>query len=330
MPKNMSIARSDLRLLVLVLGVFAVFILGPRVVRAVWVNMAAVELSGALQQQDLTRLQQIADTLSDRKRFDSADSSITRILAVLCAAKQPTACQGLLASEQDSGFPTDPLLSYWRGESYAFVGDMKTAYFLWKQAGAAPYFFYQARASVAAGAVEKALVQLETAVNVEPQVSDAFYLRGWIFERQGRWQEAEANYAQAISNQSFRWTRAADSVMLAKTYVGFGFVEYQLTGDLTRATASLQMAITVNPEEPWAFIRLCDVYRLAGDASRALEACDEAIRILPDQQWAFFSRARVFILVGQNECAKHDLETVLRFDPTYAPAQELLAEIDRD
>lgn len=326
----MSMARSVLRLLVLVLGALMVSIFGLRVVRVARVNMANVELTGALQQRDLARLQQIAETFSDRERFDSADPGIVRILAVLCAARQTIACQALSTSQGDSGFSTDPLFSFWRGESYALVGDMEMAYAFWRQADAAPYFFHQASSLVAADDAEKALAQLETAVNVEPQVSDTFYLRGWILERQGHWHEANANYAQAIANQSFLWTSTADSVMLAKAYVGLGFTEYQITGDLVRATAGLQMAIAINPEEPWAFIRLCDIYRLAGDASRALEACDEAVRMLPDQQWAFFSRARAFVLAGQNERARHDLETVLRIDPTYAPAQELLVEINRN
>ncbi len=302
-------------------------LLAGRGITGVRLNRNNAKLLSALQRPGEAQLQAVAEDFAALKHGALDDERVARQLAFLCVQGQSVACDAALLPEREGSAFAGPLLSFWLGKAYALRGDMPAALALWQRAGAASYFFHQARIDVEQGDVEQAVANLDVVVKLEPLASDAFYLKGWILERQGRWRESNANYAQAIANGTFLWADMAESARLAQAYIGFGFTEYQATHDLTRATAALERASILNPQDPWAFIRLCDVYRLAGDAPRALEACDEAVRLMPDQLWALFSRARAWVLAEQYEPAITDLKSVLELDPTYMPARELLAEI---
>ena len=296
-------------------------------ITGVWLNRNNAKLLSALQRPGETQLQAVAEDFTVLKHGLPDDERVARQLAFLCVQGQAVACDAALLPEREGIAFAGPLFSFWLGKAYALRGDMPAALALWQRAGAAPYFFHQAQIYAEQGNVERAVANLDVVVQLEPLASDAFYLKGWILERQGRWRESNANYAQAIASGTFLWADIAESARLAQAYIGFGFTEYQATHDLTRAIAALKTAGALNPQDPWAFIRLCDVYRLAGDARRALAACDEAVRLMPDQHWALFSRARARVLAEQYEPAIKDLESVLELDPTYMPARELLAEI---
>jgi len=300
--------------------------LAVRAVQAGFMNAGSIALVRAVNHSERQGLSQAVGIFRNVPRGEK-NSAVQRHLAFTCMTLHDWACARSAAEKGIALAPDDVLVNFYLGHLYAFAGELDSAVIVWRRAGAAPYFFHQGRYALTQGNIQKAIQHLKVASSIEPKISDAFYLLGRIQEEQGKWQEARENYAQAIANNHFVWHQVADVVMLARAYVGWGYTEYQTTRDLERATLLLKAATVLNPDEAWAFIRLCDVYRLAGDVAKALPMCNQAVQIMPNQPWSFFARARVFMLAGQYQQAKQDLETALAIDTSFQPAREALTQV---
>lgn len=248
-----------------------------------------------------------------------ASVSILRSLALVCEALEDQACweSWLLKELQIS--PGNVLAEYRLGALYDSTNRRNKAIAMWRQAEAAPFFFYRALLEQSQGKTEQALDDLDIAIQTAPNVSDAYYLRATIYELRADWRNARLDYEKAVQNQNFTWRN--DEVWLARAYIGLGYTTYQDTKNLDPAVSALYSAIEIDPNEGWSYIRLCDIYRLAGQPITASKWCDKAVQRMPDQQWSFFSRGRAYMQLGEYELAARDFEMTLAIAPTYAPAK---------
>jgi tetratricopeptide (TPR) repeat protein len=290
-------------------------------------NKGNIGLVKAVNQSDHQGLLEAFAIFQRLTLMAEEDPVALRSQGYICMLLQDWGCARSALEMGERLAPNDVMISFRLGNLYASDEEWDSAIVAWKQAGAAPYLFYHGQDALVQGEVQQAIQYLRLASLIEPEVSDAFYLLGVIHERQGSWQEARENYAQAVGNNLFIWHEIADTVMLARAYAGFGFAEYQITRNLEYAIMLLTTSADANPDDGWTLIRLCDVNRLAGDWMQALIACDRAVQVMPNQHWSFFSRARVFMLAQKYEQAKQDLEIVLSIDPTFSPAQDALSEV---
>jgi len=133
--------------------------------------------------------------------------------------------------------------------------------------------FYDYRASLllTVGRVDDARKDLEQALSLSPNDSDALALQAVIAVAQN-----EQDKAQAAATQA---TKAAPNS--ATAYIALSYAQ-QARFDLAGARASLEKAVKLDPKNALAWARLAEIYSSFRQLAQAKDAADKAVAIDPN------------------------------------------------
>ena len=125
----------------------------------------------------------------------------------------------------------------------------------------------------------------------------AFTNRGLAYKRKGQWDQAIADYSEAIRLKS-------DD---AQVFNNRGNAHFH-KGQLERAIKDYDDAIRLKPDLAVAFSNRGNVYRKKGQFDRAIEEYDKAIRIEPGNAQVFADRGLAYEKKGEPTQALRDFE----------------------
>ena len=133
---------------------------------------------------------------------------------------------------------------------------------------------------------DKAIADLDAAIEKFKNFIDGYTLRGEIYSTLGRRKEALADFTRAIAMEKDR-----------RHYNRRG-VEYAVDGQYKKAGADLQRAIEMAPAHPSATDTMGYLYLLEGHPRKAEKCFQKAISLDPDQPYSYGSLAYVMNLDG--------------------------------
>ncbi len=165
---------------------------------------------------------------------------------------------------------------------------------------------YISRASAyrAKGDYDRALADLDKALQLDPKSAPALLERASIYHVKGEFGRAIADYDRALKLDK---DSAAALSGRARAYRG--------KGDLEKALADFDEAVRLDPKSASTHVDRGAIYQAQGDFDRAIVDYDRAIQIDPKDANAFLGRANAYRGKHDLERAKQDLESVMKSRP---------------
>jgi tetratricopeptide (TPR) repeat protein len=159
------------------------------------------------------------------------------------------------------------------------------------------------------GDYDRAIENYDEAIRLNPGHADAFSNRGVAYARKGDYDRAIENYDEAIRLNPNHANALYDRGNA-----------YRRKGDYDRAIQNYDEAIRLNPKHANAFSNRGIAYGRKGDYDRAIENYDEAIRLNPNHVNALYNRGNAYRRKGDYNQAVQDYDQVIRLNPKYADA----------
>lgn len=199
------------------------------------------------------------------------------------------------------------------------------------------------------GRLDKAIKEYETALQLDPNYTDAYCNLGFIYERQGRLERAIAVYVSALQINPisswiylslgrvyYRKRRYRDAIEVlskgleiepqnAYAHVLMGLA-YSVTGQLDEGINELKEALRIDSCSDLAYLNLGLAYSQKGRYDHAADAYKEAIRINPKNKLAHYNLGVLYLSKGETALARRELELALQYG--YEPARKLLREMN--
>jgi tetratricopeptide (TPR) repeat protein/serine/threonine protein kinase len=145
----------------------------------------------------------------------------------------------------------------------------------------------------------------------------AYTLRGSIYNRLGRWQEAANDLRRSVS--------LYDQDPFAQAELAYA--EYRLDYDAPKATAALNAALEANSSLAQAYNYRGLIAFETGDSQAAIADFDAALNIDATLAETYYNRGRAYAALGQTDSAEADFEKALELDDTFIDAYYQLAEV---
>lgn len=156
---------------------------------------------------------------------------------------------------------------------------------------------------------DKALADLERAIEMDPNYAEAYSSRGRIYADLQKYEVALADLDRSIELDS------SSSGM----YYNRGLVHYQ-AGDYQSALIDYGQAIKLDPVDADIYINQGMVYSALHKDELALENYNKAIELNPSDPMAYYNRGNLYHRLGQDEAAMRDLNRSIELDPNYVRA----------
>ena len=156
---------------------------------------------------------------------------------------------------------------------------------------------------------EEAIEKFNTALQIKPNLAEAFYGRGLTKAILGQPQEAIIDYDEAIRIKPD----------LAEAFHGRGLAKAML-GQLQEAIKDYDEAIRIKPDFAEAFYGRGLTKAILGQPQEAIRDYDEAIKIKQDYAEAFQYRGLAKAMLRQHHEAIRDYDQAIRIKPDYAIA----------
>jgi tetratricopeptide (TPR) repeat protein len=144
---------------------------------------------------------------------------------------------------------------------------------------------------------EKALMDFNRSLELDPEFADAFNSRGNLFARLGMLERAISDYRRAVNMKPEDVT--------ARTNLGFLLSE---VGKNQEAIMVLNQAIELKPDSMEAYHNRGNAYMQLKKYDRALADYNRALQISPDAALTYFNRSQVFFMRGAYRRALQDVE----------------------
>jgi tetratricopeptide (TPR) repeat protein len=176
------------------------------------------------------------------------------------------------------------------------------------------------RASIyhAKGELDRAIADYDAAIAARPKSAAAFYGRGEAYRAKNDLDRAIADYDRALQLDK---NSAAAHAGRAEAHRG--------KGDFDKALADFEEAMKLDPKSASLHVDRGTVYQIKGDLDQAITNYDEAIELDPKYATAFLERAKAYRDKHDLERARQNLEAALNLDPQLASAKEALDELNR-
>ena len=156
------------------------------------------------------------------------------------------------------------------------------------------------------GRFEEAIAEYDQAISLDPQLAMAYGNRGAAYNDLGQHERAIQDHNEAIRLDPQN----------ALTYDNRG-VSYGKLGQFGRAVQDWDEAIRLDPTFAMAFNNRGIAYDNLDQVARAVEDYDEAIRLNPQLALAYLNRASAYIDLNKPEQARADLDIACRLDKGY-------------
>jgi tetratricopeptide (TPR) repeat protein len=151
---------------------------------------------------------------------------------------------------------------------------------------------------------ERAVADLDQAIQVDPKNGQAFSNRGWAFGQLGQFERSIADLDIAIKL----------TPNLAKAYSNRGFALGEL-GQTDRAISDFDTAIRLDPNDPQGWSKRGTMYGAKGQFDRAMADLNEAVRLNPKSTEWLVNRARVELAMKEPERVVADANQAISLDP---------------
>jgi tetratricopeptide (TPR) repeat protein len=159
----------------------------------------------------------------------------------------------------------------------------------------APLYLSRGEAYYSRYDIERALVDINQAIRLDPQLAAAYDARGRVHHFQP--ERALIDFETAIKLDP----------RFAAAYVDRG-AAYRLDGKLDSALGDLDEAIRLDPDNPHAYEVRGAVYRDKGDFGRAIVDYSEAIHHDLQARFAYLARGQAYQSLGQFDAAITDYD----------------------
>ncbi len=161
--------------------------------------------------------------------------------------------------------------------------------------------FEAGMAKMAPGSYPEAVQAFTRAIEISPQIAQAYLERGNAESALGNTEAAIADYDQAI-----------DMGNLAAALTARGRI-YLSKGDNRRAAADFAKSVTIEPSSD-AYYQLGQISEASGDHAKAIEQYTQAIHVQPDSPFVYRARALSRQLSGDEDGALEDRTTALAIE----------------
>jgi tetratricopeptide (TPR) repeat protein len=163
------------------------------------------------------------------------------------------------------------------------------------------------------GDYDLAIADLDQAIQLDSGYAYAYNNRGSAYDATGDYERAIADLDQAIQLKPD----------YAEAYYNRGSAYYN-KGDYDLAIADFNKVIQLDPDDAEAYNNRGSAYYKKGDYQRAIADYDQAIQLQPDYADAYFSRGAAYRLEGNKDEAIADFETFLELsnDPYWQQQAE--------
>ncbi len=137
----------------------------------------------------------------------------------------------------------------------------------------------------------------------------------------------DARFAEYRDRIYAKWAAQHD-VLADRVTAALGVATTRATsGDRAGAEAACREVLTYSQNDPFALNVLAMLQRGVGDLAAARQTQELAVAVRPNDPSLVYNLALLCRLQGELPAARAHCEAALRIDPTYAPAQRLLAEL---
>jgi tetratricopeptide (TPR) repeat protein len=157
--------------------------------------------------------------------------------------------------------------------------------------------YQQGMQMMAPGQYRDAIEQFTKAIEISPQLAQAYFQRGNAHEVLNEIDAALADYASAV----------AINPNLATVYVARANI-YRARGDMQKAAADLTQSIRAAPSSD-AYYQLGQIHQAAGDLRQAVDDYGQAISLRPEVPYIYSARASARAGLGDAAGAEEDRKT---------------------
>jgi tetratricopeptide (TPR) repeat protein len=193
------------------------------------------------------------------------------------------------------------------------------------------------------GQLDLAVVEYNQAIELDPQLTDAFINRGFAYYNLGDLDQAIDDFDQAIeldpqnslaySNRGIAYYELGDldqaiddfdqaielDAQNAMAYSNRGLA-YSDLGDLDQAIDDFDQAIELDPQISLAYSNRGLAYSALGDLDQAIDDFDQAIEVDPQNSLAYSNRGLAYHNLGDLDQAIADCDQAIELDPQLADA----------
>lgn len=166
--------------------------------------------------------------------------------------------------------------------------------------------------------LNRKIVYLTKAVELNPRHNRAFYNRGTLRYKQGKFRKALADYDRAVRLDPNH----------SESYNNRGNVWYA-TGHSDKALNDYNKAIELNPKHSRAYNNRGNVWYQKGRLRKALSNYNSAVTLDPAYSGAYNNRGNVWYEMGEISKALADYDKAIALDPKNRDAYKNRAEILR-
>ncbi len=169
------------------------------------------------------------------------------------------------------------------------------------------------------GGLNEAVAEYTEAIRLKPGFAEAHYNLANVWAGQpGRLNDAVAQYQEAIRLEPNH----------AEAHYNLGNAWINVPGHMGDVIAEYQEAVRLKPDYVEAHINLGNAFYVQGRVPEAITQFNETLRLQPNSPDAHFNLAVALLnLPGHAAEARQHLQAVLRLQPSYEGARELLSKI---
>lgn len=160
-------------------------------------------------------------------------------------------------------------------------------------------------------ALQGAIADCNTAIQLAPHNSEAFRARGKIYETLGNYRQAVADYTEAIRldpKSAKAYLNRAD----ARCYLVSDDTDEDRTAIIyAQALADCCKAIKLNPMNPAAYRTRAEIFSYNGQLGNAIDDYNRTLALEPDDFIAEWNRKKLYAQLGDAERAEREREDQL-------------------
>src|SRR5437867_4967133 len=165
------------------------------------------------------------------------------------------------------------------------------------------FFAYRASLLLAVGRVDEANADIEQALRLDPQYSNALALQTIIAVVQN-----EREQALEVAQRAVQAAPNSATALIALSYA------QQARFDLEGARASLAQAVQLTPQNALAWARLAELHSSFGELDDALDAAQKAVALEPNLSRTQTVLGFAYLTQVNTEAAKKAFETAIELD----------------